>query len=561
MSDFWQNDQPFMVLSADCLDGHFAWPGVPSVGEVILKLDGRGSVAHWGSSGLGLTSEHSVLHKGFYDGMFDVGFTAVGDAVNYAKLVYENGNNHHSELYSFNLQGDPAMQLFRPDLDVRKRAVQNEVDPGDPVDFRIDIRNDGLYPAHVVVTDTLPSDLTFVGAVASAPVISSTVGGNQIRFEFLTEFNLGETFAITVTANTMTDFIGTTTNWVTAVSTGLDINPNNNTTSALITSTVPSVIVTNYAATPLNNEVQLDWETSQELNILSYKVERAVQGGSFVWLNQLGVDGYIPAQGNPGGFTYQEFDTTAHNGVTYLYRLKAIQENQSEFALGTRTVTLSPQAQLTDFNATPLDSKVPLDWTAVSEYDLDAYHIERGQDGTFTWLQDLGQGGYINATGGLTLTASYLVTDTTAVNGQTYTYRLMAHQALTPGANIAIVATRTVTLMDLMLVQFDAEAVGYDAQLTWQTQSEINVGAFRIERGQNGNFVWLQTLGDNGYIPATGGAITADYLVTDTTAAAGKTYTYRLIAVQAEPGGYETNLAEDTVRLQYLTFLPFLGRP
>ena len=37
----------------------------------------------------------------------------IGEAVNHAKMMYDLGGYDESELYSFMLQGDPAMQFFR----------------------------------------------------------------------------------------------------------------------------------------------------------------------------------------------------------------------------------------------------------------------------------------------------------------------------------------------------------------------------------------------------------------------------------------------------------------
>ena len=115
-TDFWLNARPAVIVSADCLDGYFAWPGAPALSESFLLLGQSGTAAHWSSAGFGTTPEHSILHNGFYNALFDVGLTAIGDAVNYSKLLYNLGPNHESQLYSFNLQGDPALRLFWADL-------------------------------------------------------------------------------------------------------------------------------------------------------------------------------------------------------------------------------------------------------------------------------------------------------------------------------------------------------------------------------------------------------------------------------------------------------------
>ncbi len=112
-------DRPTVIISADCLDGHFAWLGSEAqhpnyssaLSETFLRLDGRGTAAHWGSSGLGYSSEHTVMHTGFYEAIYGGGARTMGDAVEYSKSRYLDRNQHESEAYAFILHGDPAMLL------------------------------------------------------------------------------------------------------------------------------------------------------------------------------------------------------------------------------------------------------------------------------------------------------------------------------------------------------------------------------------------------------------------------------------------------------------------
>jgi len=107
----WLNDKPTVIISGDCLDGHFAWPGVPSISETLLRHSSGGTAAHWSSTGLGLDQEHSILLDSFYDGIFQNGAYRLGDAILYAKAAYAHSPHHVSPLYSFTLQGDPALSL------------------------------------------------------------------------------------------------------------------------------------------------------------------------------------------------------------------------------------------------------------------------------------------------------------------------------------------------------------------------------------------------------------------------------------------------------------------
>lgn len=105
------NNEPLIILSMDCLDGYFAQPGVEALSEVFMAEPDYGSAAHWSSTGFGTDSEHRVLHRSFYDGVFDHHLSRIGDAINYAKLQYVMESRHPSQLYSFVLQGDPAMRM------------------------------------------------------------------------------------------------------------------------------------------------------------------------------------------------------------------------------------------------------------------------------------------------------------------------------------------------------------------------------------------------------------------------------------------------------------------
>lgn len=229
----WDNaGRPPVVLSMDCLDGYFILPGNPGLGETYLTRSQTGSAAHWSSTGLGTTFEHSVLHNYFYEGLFDVGLTAIGDAVNYAKLRYYQAGAHSSLLYSFLLQGDPAMQLMRPDLHLSKTAAPETVAPGDTVDFVLEVTNQGLYPALTSVSDTLPAPLSFITATASVPAEIS-VDGQQLLFTL--DYGGGfpnrglpyqATAVITITAVVDPQFGGgLLTNEAVASSPGLPINP------------------------------------------------------------------------------------------------------------------------------------------------------------------------------------------------------------------------------------------------------------------------------------------------------------------------------------------------
>jgi hypothetical protein len=91
----------------------------------------------------------------------------------------------------------------------------------------------------------------------------------------------------------------------------------------------------------------------------------------------------------------------------------------------------------------PLENEVQLDWSVSSESNIVGYKFTRSEEGgPFIWLQKLGNNGIISVQG--PVPAEYQAFDTTAENGHTYRYRLLAVQTNATEANLG---EREVTLM------------------------------------------------------------------------------------------------------------------
>ncbi len=246
----WNNPvKPVVTLTGDCLDGFFAFPTLEGLGETFLRADDKGTAAHWSSSGLGLSFEHSILVERMYDAFFLEGVTTLGDASNFAKVKFNLIGGHQSLLYSFILEGDPAMQLMRPDLTIDKTSIDTIGSPGETAEFTLDIANLGIYPSHVTVTDTLPAGLDYVSFQSSLSTTATLIGndvvfnlqfGNDILNAGLTR---NETAVITLTTVVANDAIsGTVTNSAAIGGFGLDTVPANNDDSSLYTIFVEPVM-------------------------------------------------------------------------------------------------------------------------------------------------------------------------------------------------------------------------------------------------------------------------------------------------------------------------------
>jgi hypothetical protein len=99
-----------VLLSMTCFTGFFQHPEYGTLDESLLRLDGGGAVATWSPSGLGISSGHEYLHKGFYRAVFADGKTQLGTATLAAKLeLYGQAPVYSDLLDTYHLFGDPAM--------------------------------------------------------------------------------------------------------------------------------------------------------------------------------------------------------------------------------------------------------------------------------------------------------------------------------------------------------------------------------------------------------------------------------------------------------------------
>ncbi len=106
-----------VIISMDCLDGFWDGPsGYPgtSMIEEIVRMDTNGAVAAFSPTGLGISSGHDVLHKGFYEALLANGTWNLGRAALYAKLQLYTAGVHPDLLHTYTVFGDPAMEIRNP---------------------------------------------------------------------------------------------------------------------------------------------------------------------------------------------------------------------------------------------------------------------------------------------------------------------------------------------------------------------------------------------------------------------------------------------------------------
>ena len=167
-----------VVLTMDCLDAYFAFPGSQAISEQLLRYANGGSVGHWGSSGLGLSSDHSVLHRAFYQHLFNDGYNRLGMLTVAAKQDFAMLGFEQHNLQTFTLLADPAMPLMVNDVSVDKQTVgAGPFRPGEEVSFRLAVNNRGLYwGQQAVITDIIPAELVSTTVQWSGLQITPTDG-------------------------------------------------------------------------------------------------------------------------------------------------------------------------------------------------------------------------------------------------------------------------------------------------------------------------------------------------------------------------------------------------
>ncbi len=105
-----------------------------------------------------------------------------------------------------------------------------------------------------------------------------------------------------------------------------------------------AVHLASFDAVSLNNAVRIDWETATELGTAGFRIKRAASGGTEVFLNYVGDNGFIAASGDVMfGSSYTVTDNQVQNGSVYTYILIEVENSGTETELARATVTVGVQ--------------------------------------------------------------------------------------------------------------------------------------------------------------------------------------------------------------------------
>ena len=100
-----------LVVTLNCLNGYFHFPYFDSLGEALVKAEGRGAVASISPSGLSLNEPAHLFHKALLSELLSGSHERLGDAVAAAQAAYADSGAFPELLRIYVLLGDPALRL------------------------------------------------------------------------------------------------------------------------------------------------------------------------------------------------------------------------------------------------------------------------------------------------------------------------------------------------------------------------------------------------------------------------------------------------------------------
>ncbi|MBN2424366.1 MAG: hypothetical protein JXB44_05015 [Calditrichaceae bacterium] len=151
-------DQYPFVASMTCYTGAFESPGRVSLAEKMLLADRKGAIGLLASSGLGWMYNDMAIGWSLYDFLWDDDLT-FGQSVNLMKIFYQTDPTYFfdesstttysfyqlypSMLFQYNLLGDPALKIQKPDYKLNVQADNQTPLPNDTVSISVNSQISG----------------------------------------------------------------------------------------------------------------------------------------------------------------------------------------------------------------------------------------------------------------------------------------------------------------------------------------------------------------------------------------------------------------------------------
>jgi hypothetical protein len=100
-----------LVLTLNCLNGYFHFPYFNSLGEELVKAEGKGAIAAFSPSGLSLNEPAHRFHTALVAELVGGRHARLGDAVLASQAVYAQSGALPELLRIYHLLGDPALRI------------------------------------------------------------------------------------------------------------------------------------------------------------------------------------------------------------------------------------------------------------------------------------------------------------------------------------------------------------------------------------------------------------------------------------------------------------------
>ncbi|KPL19459.1 MAG: hypothetical protein AMJ92_03275 [candidate division Zixibacteria bacterium SM23_81] len=120
-----------VVFSLTCFCGYFDNPWYSSLGEEIFRAEGKGVIAHFGSSGVAWAHADNLLGQYLFEAIFKDGERHLGIIATQGKLGLRYISRELVDV--FNLFGDPAMKIGLPEHQLSLELAHNSLPLGEAV--------------------------------------------------------------------------------------------------------------------------------------------------------------------------------------------------------------------------------------------------------------------------------------------------------------------------------------------------------------------------------------------------------------------------------------------
>jgi hypothetical protein len=179
----------------------------------LLRADGKGGVATFSATGLGVATGHDHLQHGFYASLFNNGVWELGFAADAGKVnLFTNGWSYDL-LHTFTIFGDPALRILSPHgVDLAPTTTTANGEPNTTVQYTFQVTNTGRLADTYDVTLTGNSwptqpDLSVVGplepgqgaaVVVSVDIPSGASGWDTAQLDVISQGDHGRQAVSTV---------------------------------------------------------------------------------------------------------------------------------------------------------------------------------------------------------------------------------------------------------------------------------------------------------------------------------------------------------------------------